>query len=434
MAEAMSNKTVQHMITLLKDPLFCNLRRLADEHPLPWSEFSKLQVPEITTREQTWSILNALRRQTAVDLPFVDDTGRRGWYYPTRSIQANLDSINRRCHESSWLDLAIKSRNTTFFLVEAHVDDTIAAVQEDGLSVGYEKAREVLLGERSPENSTELLLLNEHQTLWDLDTYTSAPCTLEMILHLYENVARGIGDQVTPSTVQDSRLWKMKQLDSTAALSLVVRIVNQSGIDHAEHPLLLAMAIRHIFMSTLPLPAWNGVMSSLITKLLFRKLQLPVLSLVPITKICRDWESGVLRPPAVMTSVKDSAALVDNEVDYTIYVGVLTQLVRQKVDEVEMELKRVLDRDEAFSQTLRNDVDINHRQRMVLQIALSNPKAVFRIEPHQKTYRVAYATARADLMGLVDLGFLGCSRKKRAFEFPVVPGLRQLLAGHTEEG
>ena len=105
--------------------------------------------------------------------------------------------------------------------------------------------------------------------------------------------------------------------------------------------------------------------------------------------------------------------------DYTIHIDVATGLVRKKLDEVEAELKRMLKRDEAFVRALRNDVDVNHRQRSVLQMALSNPEAVFRIESHQKTHKVAYATARADLYGLVDLGFLKCVRTKRAFEFPV---------------
>ena len=103
--------------------------------------------------------------------------------------------------------------------------------------------------------------------------------------------------------------------------------------------------------------------------------------------------------------MKDAAVLVDGEVDYTIHIDVATGLVRKKLDEVEAELKRMLKRDEAFVRALRNDVDVNHRQRSVLQMALSNPEAVFRIESHQKTHKVAYATARADLYGLVDLGF-----------------------------
>lgn len=173
---AMSDATVRQMISLLKDPVFCGLRVLADERPLTREEFEMLAMPEGVSREQTWDILNALRRQTAVELPFRDGEGRRGWYYPTRSIVANLDDIDKRCHAGSWLDLAVRSRNATYFLVEAHVDEAVATLKEDGLSIGYEKAREVLLSERDPETSEERLLLNWHRTAWHLEELAGRPC------------------------------------------------------------------------------------------------------------------------------------------------------------------------------------------------------------------------------------------------------------------
>ena len=118
---------------------------------------------------------------------------------------------------------------------------------------------------------------------------------------------------------------------------------------------------------------------------------------------------------------------IDGEVDYTVWVSVMAHLVRQKLDDIEDELRRTIEKDEAFNQTLQEGIGLNHRQRMVLQVALKNPAAVFRIAPHQRTYRVAYGTARSDLLGLAERGYLVCRRTHRAFEFTVNPGLRQLL-------
>ncbi|MFR1637898.1 MAG: hypothetical protein ACLSVD_01245 [Eggerthellaceae bacterium] len=61
-------------------------------------------------------------------------------------------------------------------------------------------------------------------------------------------------------------------------------------------------------------------------KLLFRKTERPVLAYVPIVSLWAPWESGILRPPAVMSLVKDAAVLVDGEVDYTIHIDVATGL------------------------------------------------------------------------------------------------------------
>ena len=236
-----------------------------------------------------------------------------------------------------------------------------------------------------------------------------------------------IRDRPTGTSAQKTRLWKPKNLDSAATLSLITNLINQNSLEFAEHPLLLAMAVRHLFMSNLPLPSWNGSVSALVMKLMFRRSRLPVLAFVPIMKTCRDWEDGVLRPPVVMTTLEDAEELIDGEVDYTVWVSVMAHLVRQKLDDIEDELRRTIEKDEAFNQTLQEGIGLNHRQRMVLQVALKNPAAVFRIAPHQRTYRVAYGTARSDLLGLAERGYLVCRRTHRAFEFTVNPGLRQLL-------
>lgn len=422
----------QRMMQLLKDPLFVRMRRLADERPPTWAEFAKLPKPSGITYEQAWQLLNAIRRQTAVLLPFADGAGRRGWYSSTRSLLAELDDIGRRCHEGSWLDLAIKSRNTTYFLIEAHVNDAITALGEDGLELGYEKAREVLLGERDPENDEERLLLNGHRAIWDLERYDHVPCTPALILEIYRNVSLGVGAQTSPSVVPHSDLWQKSELGSAEVLSLIANLVNRKGANSGEHPLILSMAVRYLFMSTLPLPAWNGMVSSLIMKLLFRKSQLPALAFVPIVRARQEWKNGIIRPPLVMSAMDASFTLIDDEVDYTVFVGVLTQLTRLKLDEVESELKRMMKRDAAFSRILSDDIEVNHRQRMVLRRALNNPEAIFKIESHRAAHRVAYATARADLLKLVELGFLECGQGKRAFRFTVTPGLRQLLSGHAQ--
>ena len=63
---AMSDATVRQMISLLKDPVFCGLRVLADERPLTREEFEMLAMPEGVSREQAWDILNAMGKGGAV--------------------------------------------------------------------------------------------------------------------------------------------------------------------------------------------------------------------------------------------------------------------------------------------------------------------------------------------------------------------------------
>ncbi len=181
-------------------------------------------------------------------------------------------------------------------------------------------------------------------------------------------------------------------------------------------------------MSYLPLPAWNGAVAALCMKLLYLRAGLPVLVHVPIMKAQRDWMSGLYRPPAVAVGPQDSETLIDGEVDFTAYVDVYTKLVTLKLAEMKAEFDRIVRRDIKLSHELQGTIDVNHRQRMLLQQALDNPEAVFRIESHRAMNNIAYATARADLLGLVERGFLRKKKADHAFVFTVPSDLRQSLS------
>ena len=59
--------------------------------------------------------------------------------------------------------------------------------------------------------------------------------------------------------------------------------------------------------------------------------------------------------------------------------------------------------------------------RAFLANAMLEPHAVYKIQQYAKAYRVVYATARADLMGLAQRGFLVSSMEGKAFAFRLGP-------------
>jgi Fic family protein len=57
-------------------------------------------------------------------------------------------------------------------------------------------------------------------------------------------------------------------------------------------------------------------------------------------------------------------------------------------------------------ETLKRSTDLNQRQLALLAHALRHPNAEYTIRSHMTSHSVAYATARADLFRLADLGLL----------------------------
>lgn len=428
MTSSSRSQTVESILEVLYDPTFVNLRTCSDKHPLTWNEFCAMKMPYGLTCEQTWEILNAIRRQTAIELPFRDADNQRGWFSLTRSITDGFEDIEKRCSAGSQLDTVSESRNMVFFAIESYVSDALACLREDGIESEYENVRAILLGERAPEEPEELLVFNGHQLTKSIDRYVDKPCSVEVLSELYSSMVEGIDVKIKAAPVHsDGFAWRIKRLDSISTLELVSSLVNATRSEDIEHPLILALGMQFVMRSNVPFPAWNSMATTLIMKLIFKKANLPVLAFLPINKIMSDWKQGWLRNNVGIPDITECEVKIGDEIDYTLYVDTALRLVRRELDDVEERFKRILKENESFVEAMRDDLDINYRQRDVLRIALDDPKTVFKISDQQKRYLVAYGTARSDLLKLAELGLLVCIRKGHAFEFHVAPGLRQLI-------
>ena len=70
---------------------------------------------------------------------------------------------------------------------------------------------------------------------------------------------------------------------------------------------------------------------------------------------------------------------------------------------------------------------INARQKSILVALCREPGALLRIAPHQRSFRIAYGTARADFLGLEREGYLVREQEGRAFAFRAHPGLQEKI-------
>ena len=111
--------------------------------------------------------------------------------------------------------------------------------------------------------------------------------------------------------------------------------------------------------------------------------------------------------------------------DYTASVTIAIHLLDYELQTLLGYIRLTKERDAAVLASFEDDKSLNHRQRSIIARALREPTAEFRIRHHRTNHRVAYATARADLLELVDKGYLDCERRSRAFIFVPSPSLRK---------
>jgi Fic family protein len=82
------------------------------------------------------------------------------------------------------------------------------------------------------------------------------------------------------------------------------------------------------------------------------------------------------------------------------------QVIHEALRALEKYLERKTNEIRKAEKILKSISGINHRQLALLSHALRKPDADFTISSHKVSHRIAYATARADLLHLAEIGLL----------------------------
>jgi Fic family protein len=115
----------------------------------------------------------------------------------------------------------------------------------------------------------------------------------------------------------------------------------------------------------------------------------------------------------------------DNDLNYFLLhqLEVIEQVIQSLHDYIARKTKEISE----ASKRLKALEEFNHRQETLLNRAIRHPGTAFTIESHQNSHDVSYATARADLLGLVERGVLTLRKRGKAFVFEAPSDMEQRL-------
>ena len=428
----------QGTLRLLQDPTFAGLAREAVSEYLDWDQLTRRPLPVGLSAAETWSLLQALRRLDARLFPLVDVKGRDYWYTLPRESVRCLELIEHHCRSDSRLHLAVHDREGQRYLVRSRIQEAIATCQLDGVRLAYEEAGRLLHEGRTPQSPAERLVLNSHGLLADLEEYAREPFSPALLRSIYERVVDG---------VDTSRLERMPirynltqevhpgTLDAEQAEEVLGKICDYANGEIGD--VTEAVAIKgYNFISTLgfwhPLPDFNGTVGRYALRVFAHKHDYPVLGYLPISRMTRKWVEGRVDSSVVrFTDTQRPPGGEAESVDYTPDLITHLQLVVAALEELVSHIEKTRKRDEEMQAVLEFHEDLNYRQRSVLSRALARPEAEFRIRYHQTTHRVVYATARADLLDLVEKGYLSKEQRGKAFVFVPVADLAERLGSES---
>ncbi|MBQ9067613.1 MAG: hypothetical protein IJ131_00930 [Eggerthellaceae bacterium] len=354
------------------------------------------------------------------------------WYQITARMQDFITRIGAATQHGSAIDRMVSERASSHFITQQYIDEIMVNLTLDGFPSTYESIREVILDERAPRDVPETVALRYHQILHSFDAMEDVTFTPQLIEGYYAQLIADCGDAVEPSvqpsypvecfcTLFDeppSRQWR---------LEVMCALANRRMTDPVLPDIVLSLLVNCFFWRYSPFDHFNNIMGCIASRLFLCQAGFPVFRFIPKSMLYVRWRSGELVSPD--GHLFSEAAVHDgNFIDYTVMYESILGLMLQSVQQMEASLNVRKKIDDDALRGIQSSPFFNYRQAHLLGQAVLAPDTEFNIRSHQVLHNVAYSTARADLLKLVEMGLLSQSVRDSVFFYRATPGFKTQLA------
>lgn len=406
---------------------------------LHWDQLRHRSPPEGMTSESWWAAVKLARTGMLQALPLLDKAGNPFLIATPEDVLIHLHHIDKDAAGQIQSAAEVTTpENRERYLFQSTVEEAITSSQLEGAATTRQVAENMLREGRRPRDHSECMIFNNFQAMERIREIKNEPITPVRILELHRILTEGTfadpADAGRLRTSDDVRV--VDNRDGTVIhqppshTELAARLERLCAFANADentrpfvHPVLRAILLHFMIGYDHPFVDGNGRTARALFYWAIARSGYWLMEFVSISHYLRKAPSKYVRSYLhTETDGNDTTyfLLYQLEVIRNAIQGLHEYLAR-KVSE-----QRSTERLLAGSGTLRNR--LNHRQLALLTHALKHPGEAYRIDGHQRSHAVVYQTARADLLGLSELGLLSKQKLGKSFLFVVPQDLRETLA------
>lgn len=400
------------------DPALKTLIDKIQTEYLPWEKVKHLKTDPLITPETLWRAVEFLREGNNRPLffgPYLFN------YSINSSLQKTLHEFDMHYGGSLVYNNPLMHQGREQYLVSSIMEEAISSSQIEGAITTRVAAKEMLQRNQKPRNKSEMMIVNNYQTIQFIRTLTEDDLTLEKLLEIQALMTKDtldnpadegrlrITDDVRVVDVTDGEI--MHQPPPALELEkLVGELCNFFNDADAIfiHPLVKASIIHFLVGYIHPFADGNGrTARALFYWYLLKK---------------GYWLTEYLSISSVIlkTRVQYSKAFLYTETDnndLTYFIQYKLKILQRAYDNLKLYLKRKQDERQAASVFLKVG-GINERQAQLLQEVISDPGKILTVREQEIRFKIANQTARNDLQGLEKMGYLRSSfinKKKQVY-------------------
>ncbi|HLM84689.1 MAG TPA: Fic family protein [Solirubrobacteraceae bacterium] len=406
-----------------------------------WDKLRQLEPPSDLTHEEWWLLIKWGRQNLQRTIPLKDPAGRHFVYGVPDIVARRLHYVDQRCagevamSEVVTADAHARQR----YLVNSLMEEAIRSSQLEGATTTRRVAKELLRTGREPTDRSERMILNNYRALQYMRDEMPAELTPGTVLELQRILTEGTLDNPDAAgrvqAPDEERIAVVDRVDGAVIhspppaeqlperLRALCDFANEAeSPDRFIHPVLRAILLHFWLAYDHPFEDGNGRTARALFYWYMRAHGYWLVEYLSISRILRHAPGRYTRA-FVLTET--------DERDATYFVVYQLEVIQRAVEQLHDYLRQKIKDVRDVEALLRGSDRFNHRQLDLLANALRAPDAIYTFQTHAASHGVTHETARADLLPLVEMGFLEQRRQGRRYTFtPPVDLAKRLKASH----
>lgn len=405
----------------------------SDQFYYYWDKVRSQPLLKEFDKREIWALIRLRRQMNSSATPVQDINGKSFTFWLTDDIQKDLHLIDQSTGGNLALwDPGNDKRASAKYMVSSLMEEAITSSQIEGAVATIKEAKKMLLEKRKPRNQSEQMIYNNFITIQSIKDVCKKDLTIQLLLELHrlitkdtleskedEGRIRTSKDSVSVVTSYGELLFTPPKAEEVQKrLEALVEFANDTDGKPFIHPVIKAI-ILHFWMAYIhPFTDGNGRMARTLFYWFMLKYDYWLFEYISISKTILKRTTKYAN--AYLYSEHD-----DNDLTYFIHFHI--DVIMDAVEELKNHIQVEREKNHQIRLEIAEYPDLNRRQTRIIQHLISHPHDVLTIKMHQNINRVAYQTARTDLLELEKRKWLKSVKKGKSFYFVPADNLWEKL-------
>jgi Fic family protein len=306
-------------------------------------------------------------------------------------------------------NVSIAETDKSRYLISSIMEEAISSSQMEGAATTRKKAKEMLQKELKPKNRSEQMILNNYETIQYITQHRDDDLTLENLLYVHCLITKNTLDKPEEEGVfrTNDEVFVVNHTTSevvhqppshTEIVDLLNALCVFFNTDKGDfiHPIVKGIIIHFMIAWIHPFSDGNGRTARTLFYWYMLKRGYWLTEYLSISRIIKDTKNQYEK--AYLYTEND-------ENDMTYFVTYHLKTMEKAFDALKEYIRRKQREAKHAAQFLKLP-NVNERQAQIIKLLHDEPDRVLNSKEIENRFQVSNFTARSDLKGLEELGFL----------------------------